>query len=460
MGRRRSESSSSGGTMRVLTTQQRSIPIAAIAPKCLKARKSVTRSDRYEAAAATAAMTVGCHVRRTEVSQGLGRGRAPPALLEVPGLIEDPDVDPVARDDADEKAGREVEVPDEYLREPERPDEADANRDAHHQERAQAHEVKEHRRQDQPDALGAHVEQVLADPIVLDEPGRHVARVPDPHLRVRRVRGLHGVDDPLHLLERRARPGQVAPGDRRTHGHHEAGPVLAGVVALRVVVVLHARGVGVLLEALLNLLDRHRRAVVVEQLVGLLGDLVVPARVDVAAQLLELGDAEKKAGAGREEGVRRLRAVLGARDDVRAELEHAPGDGVAHGAQDRRVLGLEQDQQSLCTRRARLDPVKLLDARLAVGQKRVVTGAELEAGGKKAQDAGHHGDAEEWDPGTPDLQLAKTLYELSDHSIPRPATPVEETGGNIQRSLPTCATSPTCCMRGTCERGSQSARPA
>ena len=37
--------------------------------------------------------------------------------------------------------------------------------------------------------------------------------------------------------------------------------------------------------------------VVVEELVLLLGDLVVPARVDVVAELLELGDAEEEARA-------------------------------------------------------------------------------------------------------------------------------------------------------------------
>ena len=94
----------------------------------------------------------------------LGGGHAAPPLLEVPRLVEDADVDPVARDDADEKARGHVEVPDDELREAERPHEAHADGDPHHEERAQAHEVEEHRRQDERDAGRAHAEQVVPDP--------------------------------------------------------------------------------------------------------------------------------------------------------------------------------------------------------------------------------------------------------------------------------------------------------
>ncbi len=63
----RSRSTSIGGTISVLTIQQRIIPAAAMKPKSRKARKSVTSSDAYDAAEASAAMAVGFHVACTAV---------------------------------------------------------------------------------------------------------------------------------------------------------------------------------------------------------------------------------------------------------------------------------------------------------------------------------------------------------------------------------------------------------
>ena len=74
MGLRRSSRRSSGGTISVLTTQQRTIPLAAMKPKCRNALKSVTRSDTYDAAEASAAMTVGCQVARTDVRSASAMG--------------------------------------------------------------------------------------------------------------------------------------------------------------------------------------------------------------------------------------------------------------------------------------------------------------------------------------------------------------------------------------------------
>ena len=63
-----------GGTTSVFTTQQRTIPLAAMNPNCRKALKSVTRRPTYEAAEATAAMTVGCQVARTAVRRASATG--------------------------------------------------------------------------------------------------------------------------------------------------------------------------------------------------------------------------------------------------------------------------------------------------------------------------------------------------------------------------------------------------
>ena len=83
---------------------------------------------------------------------GVGR-RAPGApLLEVAGHVDDAEVDPVAGHDAEEKARRHVEVADGELRRAERPGDSGGDRQAHRDERAQAHEEEEDDREHERDA--------------------------------------------------------------------------------------------------------------------------------------------------------------------------------------------------------------------------------------------------------------------------------------------------------------------
>ena len=76
-------------------------------PKCLKPRKSVTASDRRRRIAAPAAASVASQVSRCATSTA-SAGVLPlhPSRLEVARHVDDAEVDPVARDDADQEAGR------------------------------------------------------------------------------------------------------------------------------------------------------------------------------------------------------------------------------------------------------------------------------------------------------------------------------------------------------------------
>ena len=171
----------------------------------------------------------------------------------------------------------------------------------------------------------------------------------------------------LDALERGPRLREVAARDGRSHDDDERRPVLALVVAVGVVVA--AGLVGLLAKALLDVLDGHRRARVVEQLVGLLRDLVVPARVHVVAELLELLEIEKEPRARQKEAPRLLRPVLGARDGVGADRHERRHERIAHRPQRGAVGAVEEDHRRLRARRPGLDPVELDDARLVVRQE-------------------------------------------------------------------------------------------
>ena len=270
-------------------------------------------------------------------------------------------------------------------------------------------------------------EQIVADVVVLDEAGRHVPGVAGADGRELGSRGADAVDRGVDVLEGGARLRGIAAGDGRPGDDHERRAVLALVVAVGVVLVAGVAGVAgvlrLLLEPPLDVLDGHRGAVVVEELIGLLGDLVVPAGVDVVAELLELLHAEEQARARQEERPRLLDAVLGARHDVRTEREQGRDEGVAEGAQGRAVGPLEEDHRRLRARRPRLDAVELDDARLAVGQELVVAGAELELRREEPEDDGDERDEQQRHPGAPDLQVVESLDELFEHGgrEPRPA---------------------------------------
>ncbi len=409
MGRRRS-SRSSGGTISVLTTQHKSMPVAAMNPKSRNARNSGheerqvrgRRGDRGDHRGLPR-FTHGGPERKDD-------GDSPAALLEIARLIQDPHVDAVAGDDADEEARRDVEVPDHKLRDPERPDQSDADRDPHHEERPQAHEVKEHGRKDQDDAGRPDAQKIVTDAVVLDEPGRHVAGVADAHVAELGPRRPYLVHGGMHARERRPGLREVAAGDGRARHDHEARPVLSLVVPVGVVVA--ARLVLLFPEPLLDVLDRDRRPGVVEQLARLLGHLVVPSVEDVVVELLKLFFVEEKAGAWGQESARGLRPVVGARHDVRAEGEELRDEGIAHRAEGRAVRAFEEDEHRLGAGRPRLDATELLDARLVLRQEGVVAGLELEPEREEREDGGYGSHEKERNPGTPDLQLAQTLDEV------------------------------------------------
>ena len=82
--------------MSVWTTQQRSIPVAAMKPKSRKARKSVTRREHVRGRGGDRGDDRRLPGRCTAVRSA--SSRAPRAAsLEVAGLVQDPDVDAVAR---------------------------------------------------------------------------------------------------------------------------------------------------------------------------------------------------------------------------------------------------------------------------------------------------------------------------------------------------------------------------
>ena len=140
------------------------------------------------------------------------------ALLEVPRLVEDADVDAVARHDAHEKRRRDVEMADHHLREPERPDEPDDDGDAHDDDGAHAQEVEDDHREDEPDPDGAHIEKVGEDDVVLGKPRGHPpaneTRTPA-NLRRRPHVVDDGVDDRAHLSCAACRRQRSESGQRR-----------------------------------------------------------------------------------------------------------------------------------------------------------------------------------------------------------------------------------------------------
>ncbi|CAN5465948.1 hypothetical protein BH09MYX1_BH09MYX1_26090 [soil metagenome] len=177
----------------------------------------------------------------------VGGGAAATALFVIASKIQYADVDPVAGDDAEEKAGRDVQVADDELGDPERARETAGDRQRHRDERARAHEVEKDDDEDRAEAGQPDLEEVSFDGAVLGEPGDEVAG--KPHLDRRKSRAIVDLGD--DAFDRRARiPAalEVACDDGGSHDddEHRAGRVLVVAVGEALLVLAHA-------EALLHL---------------------------------------------------------------------------------------------------------------------------------------------------------------------------------------------------------------
>src|SRR5258706_4191670 len=97
------------------------------------------------------------------------------ARFEVARHVDDPEVYPVAGDDADQKSGRRVQVTDGEKRRAERPEAANPDRQRHREKRAHAHEEREYHREDPGHAPETNVLEIALHRAVLFGTGDQVA---------------------------------------------------------------------------------------------------------------------------------------------------------------------------------------------------------------------------------------------------------------------------------------------
>ena len=148
--------------------------------------------------------------------------------------------------------------------------------------------------------LAPTLEQIVAEHSVLGEAGGHVAGVASLDRGELRARGAHGLERRrADSFERRRDLPEVPARDGRADDDDQRGPVLALVVAVGVAVELARAWRGPRAERFCSSpLSRGGRVVRVEEIARVLRDLVVPACVDVASQLLEVALTEERPARG------------------------------------------------------------------------------------------------------------------------------------------------------------------
>ena len=374
----RSSSTSSGGTISVLTIQQRTIPVGGDEAEVAE-RAEVGDEQR----------SVGGRGGRGRDGRGLPgrvdrrthrRVRVEPAapLLEVARLVEDADVDAVARDDADEERRGDVQVADDELREPERPDEADGDGDRHDDDRAQRAGSRGRPRRGRARCPWRRrsADRCVTTPYSLKPVGMSPAYVTGHRgeLGARRRTPVDGAPDVL------AAPRPCAAGRRRrsASARRRRGPCRPCARSSRPGSAPRPRVAGRRRAAGSRARATRTAAavVVVEAEPGRARHLEVPAGVGVASSFSSSARSRKSPA----RGARNARASCGPSSALEMtdgpEGEERGHERVAQRAQRRAVGALEHDEHRLGRRGALLDAVQLPHAGCVVGQQRVVAGAQ------------------------------------------------------------------------------------
>ena len=245
----------------------------------------MTTSEPYATIAAPAADSVAIHVSRCRDPDALDDVRRA-AGLEVARHVDDAEVDPVADDDAEEKPGGRVQAADRVVREAEGPGHADADRQGHHDQRADPQEVEKNDAEDHRHADQADVAQVVLDVPVLFGAGDEIAGELHRDRRVEPFRVDLG-DRLLDQRQDRGVPVEVPGGDGGADQDHDERPARLEIIAVDARRLAFGVGFLVFLQFFVDPLPRDLRRLirVVESQVepGRLGDLVfVPVDQGVA----------------------------------------------------------------------------------------------------------------------------------------------------------------------------------
>ena len=288
------------------------------------------------------------------------------ALLQEAAQPDDAEVDAVAGDDAEQERGRDVEVTDRELGEPEGQRAADGDGAAQRDQRARRAEEQQQHAQHQRDADAADVDHVAQHQVVLRHAGDQIAGISGRHVRREPQLGQRRRDDGLHAGQRLAPEAQVAAGDGRLAGDHlrPARRRLREVIAVRVV----DGAAQLVAQALVELVGVERRGrtgrAVVTAEIGADGVFVGGTflRDEPPLQIVDVGLGEVEPGARHQEAARVLDAAAHERDVGRADGLEPRHQRVGRASQLGGISTLEHDEHVRQPARARQNATQLHDA--------------------------------------------------------------------------------------------------
>jgi hypothetical protein len=342
------------------------------------------------------------------LAQGPRNRQATTTRLEIARHEHDARVDPIARDDREQKAGGQVQVADQELGRRKGAQQADADGEQQREQRAEPQVEQEDDARDQRSSNQADVGQIPVDGLEGGNRGHEITRQAVANrwmerLQIERVDGRAQTADGLGSL------AVVGHLDRRADQDHHGLAGLVLVVATGIALDVGLLDVEALLQAVRIEFGRLV-ALFVEQDACLAADLPLPARLHVVAQLLELLEPQVEAGPGLQVAPCIVHPALGRPDPGSADAHGGYDHGIGCLAQRAGVVPFQHHHHVGDAGGALLDAVELQHARPGLGQQMLEARQHVEP---QSQEQRHHDQDHgrtEHQPGPTHLDLGQPEY--------------------------------------------------